>query len=1632
MGKFYDPKRCLTLFLAFILLAALLPAGNVHGEDILLKTGNYYYSVAPNDGKTTDKGATGLVSSDNGALLDGSTTTYAGFMGSGTGTPGNVQVVFDLLKDYPLDRINVVLNSPNANWGFKDLTVKYRPEASEDYYIAAQHTRTPGIVSNSPSSTWNYSVNIPMSNKTARFIIIDIKRPHGYQHIPLTEVQIYQGTGQAGVNPGPALTAEQMALELAKEILAAENLLKTGNYYYSVAPNDGKATDKGATGLVSSDNGALLDGSTATYAGFMGSGTGTPGNVQVVFDLLKDYPLDNINIVLNSPNANWGFKEFTVKYRPEAANDYYIAAAHTRTPGIVSTSPSSTWDYSVNIPMSNKTARFIIIDLKRPHAYQHIPLTEVQIFKGTGQTGVNPGPALTAEQMALEWTKDTLAAENMLKTGSYLYSVAPNGGSSPDVGATDLVSSKTGVLLDGSTATYTGFMGSGTGTPGNVRVVFDLLKDYPLERIKLVLNSPNTSWGFKEFTVKYRPEALTEYYYLADKHIRTPGITSASPSSTWEYSVDIPMSNKTARFIVIDMKRAHAYQHIPLNEVQIFKGTGQEGVNPAPALTAEQLKLEFNKDALMVDKYGQFYYETWPGKVTSDEQLQQEYVNEANALSDVSLDMTKYDPFGGLKNGGQYKSTGYFRLQKIDNKWWFVTPDGYKFILKGVDATSLWEWGYGTPLKKADGSPKNVFEELPDRTAYSSAYVNDSNGERVSFVIANAMRKYGSNFEEKWEEITKKRLIDWGFNAFSKWTKPRNVTFPHIQVLQDPGNLKRIQWTYDVFDPQNETIIEASLKGQLESAKNSKWLIGYTYDNEAGWNTDIVKEVLTYDAASPAKSAFVDFLAPRYNHDIAAVNQLLETSAASFAELKDTSINLAKVPGVDVSDYIKLASGVYFTTITNIIKKYDTNHLFLGVSVVPTWRTSLEWDSVGMDFVDAFSIDEYATDVSWISRYEAFGKPLLNLEYTFSTTELGLSPVNAATTVATTADRGYAFKSFVEGQLSHPLFVGSGWFSYYDQAVPGRKDGENYNIGLVNQQDQPYTDMVNIMKTVNPGLEQVHDASATTRGPETTAVLTPSQPDGQNGWYSSPVTLSFGDSSSTSGGLSTEFSLDGGVTWQVYAAPVTFDQNGAYTVNYHSKDEHGNEEAIKTISFKVDTTAPTTVEIVNPAAPDGSNGWHKSEVTVSLSVYDQLSGIAKTEYRLSENSEWREYDGAIQITDEGMYVIGYRSTDQAGNVEQLKQISIKVDKKSPKIMVSEPSEGSAYRTADDLLPQFTITDNMSGVDPTRTIVSIDGKPIQQGSVIPLYELKPGSHSLRIEARDLIGNMGSVSVTFNTSASIDSLSALVAKFRSMGWIDNDGIAGSLSQKLNNDNLDAFIHEVQAQSGKHIDATAAGYLLRDSAILRGSADSGQSKHHWAIMTVEGNNQLVESGSVKFVRFSVTEATYGTELNVKYDPGLFEVNLNDMKVSPTVSQSVYSSVYESVSGGMSILTIRLNMNDTVVPPANGHLDLIQIPLKAKDKDGIGYIELLQSSILYKENLAGVALNQDIRLPIVAVNTDISGKGNNRDALEEVLDDMAKIRSKRAGDDGYNPKMDINKDLKINIVDLAYIFRKLRSLQE
>lgn len=493
----------------------------------------------------------------------------------------------------------------------------------------------------------------------------------------------------------------------------------------------------------------------------------------------------------------------------------------------------------------------------------------------------------------------------------------------------------------------------------------------------------------------------------------------------------------------------------------------------SPAATASSA----NDETLLADRYGQYLHQEWPGKVTSDAQLQREYAEEAARLADVSFDHETYDRYGGLRRLGRHGATGYFRLAKVDGRWWFVTPDGHLFFLKAVDAISEEEWGYGTLYLNADGSPRDVFAELPDRERFAACYAVVENGlHTVNFLKANLMRKYGDDYKQRWRDITRRRMVDWGFNAQGKWTRDPAIAMPYIERVPTPADTIKVQWGIDAFDPEFSAKLDRAFTDfGLRRFRDDPWLIGYFFENERGWNRDVVAAVVQRAADLPAKRAFVHYLADTYDDDLARVNAILGTDAASFRDLTDVPIAINRVPSQDVAAFITLAAQTYFRKVHNAIKRHDPHHLFLGSCLVPTWRTSPEWNVGGVDYLDAISFDWYSNSADYLRQYGVHDKPIVNLEFSFCHPDRGLTSHNASITATSQANRGEKFRAFVEAQAASPVFVGSAWFVHYDQAVT-RKPGstEAFNMGLVNQQDQPYHEMTDIMRITNRNLEAVH------------------------------------------------------------------------------------------------------------------------------------------------------------------------------------------------------------------------------------------------------------------------------------------------------------------------------------------------------------------------------------------------------------------------------------------------------------------------------------------------------------------------------------------------------------------------------
>jgi len=169
------------------------------------------------------------------------------------------------------------------------------------------------------------------------------------------------------------------------------------------------------------------------------------------------------------------------------------------------------------------------------------------------------------------------------------------------------------------------------------------------------------------------------------------------------------------------------------------------------------------------------------------------------------------------------------------------------------------------------------------------------------------------------------------------------------------------------------------------------------------------------------------------------------------------------------------------------------------------------------------------------------------------------------------------------------------------------------------------------------------------------------------GWSKANVTVTLSPSDALSGMIGgsarTEYSTNGGASWTT-GTSATISTQGTTTLLYRSTDAAGNIETAKSVSVRLDATAPST-SLPSTAIPQG---WGKAPVTVALIPSDALSGMiggsAKSEYSLDGGATWTTGTSAT-ISAQGQTTLLYRSVDAAGNVERDKSATVRIDSAKP-------------------------------------------------------------------------------------------------------------------------------------------------------------------------------------------------------------------------------------------------------------------------------------------------------------------------------------------------------------------------------
>ena len=148
-----------------------------------------------------------------------------------------------------------------------------------------------------------------------------------------------------------------------------------------------------------------------------------------------------------------------------------------------------------------------------------------------------------------------------------------------------------------------------------------------------------------------------------------------------------------------------------------------------------------------------------------------------------------------------------------------------------------------------------------------------------------------------------------------------------------------------------------------------------------------------------------------------------------------------------------------------------------------------------------------------------------------------------------------------------------------------------------------------------------------------------------NLWYRSGVDLYLRglDAERSWGVAEIDYSLDGfdPVIVPGSNAVINIPDEGEHVLGYYSVDNYGNTDEPRTLTIRIDYTAPLT------AASIRSGGS-----SVALTSSDNVSGVDATWYVLDKQAP-RRYSGAIPL-DGKPHTIRYWSIDKAGNEEQRK------------------------------------------------------------------------------------------------------------------------------------------------------------------------------------------------------------------------------------------------------------------------------------------------------------------------------------------------------------------------------------------
>jgi hypothetical protein len=386
----------------------------------------------------------------------------------------------------------------------------------------------------------------------------------------------------------------------------------------------------------------------------------------------------------------------------------------------------------------------------------------------------------------------------------------------------------------------------------------------------------------------------------------------------------------------------------------------------------------------------------------------------------------KIDKYGGspsLKSN----ASDYFRVEKINDRFWFIDPLGNSFLNIAINGIR------------------------PGNSSTSAKFLNEKFGGLNSWIksTSDSIKSFGFNSAGSWSDVISIQGLNKSINTPLAYCTQLSVLGTFMQKVKKKKEKKEYPILALAFDKEFENhCVDKILENKDKF--NDPNLLGHFSDNELPFQENLLK--LFLDINDESDNAYQLALKYVVDHNI-DINNFKKEEQESFAGI---------------------VASKYFETLSRIIKKYDANHLYLGSRLHSSAKNNTSVLNAAEKYLDVISINFYGHWDLRPKENELWGKlnkPFIITEfYTKGDDTQMENKSGAGWIVSTQKERGIHYQNFLLSFLSNKNFIGLHWFRYQDNDPnDNSSDASNMdsNKGMVNTHYEWYTPLTNAMSEIN-------------------------------------------------------------------------------------------------------------------------------------------------------------------------------------------------------------------------------------------------------------------------------------------------------------------------------------------------------------------------------------------------------------------------------------------------------------------------------------------------------------------------------------------------------------------------------------